>query len=216
VAVSDHQLINGNQPTIGRATEHDAGWVAELIGAAFQPLQVACWLVPDPDRRAAILPANFRIFVDHAVAHGEVHVTFDRSAAAVWFPRDGLQPPPEPHAYQQRLVAACGEATERFQLLDELFDQHHPIEPHHHLAFLAVRPDRQRRGLGTALLAYHHTRLDTMGMAAYLEASSAEARNLYLRHGYRVKLAPFRFPDGTPMWPMSRPPVANGHIDRDW
>lgn len=190
---------------IGRAGAGDAGWVAGLIGAAFQPLPVARWLVPDPTRRAQLLPANFRIFVDHALVHGEVHVTGDRSAAAVWFPRD-RGPVPEPVDYPHRLAAACGEATGRFELLDELFAQHHPAAPHQHLAFLAVHPDRQRRGFGSALLAHHHARLDAGGVAAYLEASSEPSRELYLRHGYQPVGEPFRVPDGSPFWPMWRSP----------
>lgn len=196
---------------IARATATDARWVADLIGEAFQPLQVARWLVPDPDRRAVILPANFRIFVDHALVHGQVHIIGDQAGVAVWFPRD--EGPLAPLvAYEPRVAAACGEATDRFRQLDELFDKHHPIEPHHHLAFLAVRPDRQGQGLGGALLRHHHTRLDAAGVAAYLEASSPESRNLYLRHGYRVRLAPFSLPDGTPMWPMWRPPAEPARI----
>lgn len=190
---------------IVRAGTEDAARVAALIGAAFHPLAVARWLVSDPVRRAEVLPANFQIFVDHALAHGEIHVTADRSAAAVWFPRDGAPLPP-PERYDERLRAACGETTDRFQVLDELFDRHHPEEPHHHLAFLAVRPDHQGRGLGSALLADHHARLDQRRVAAYLEASCERSRDLYLRHGYQVVGEPFRLPDGPPMWPMWRPP----------
>lgn len=198
----------GNQPVIYRAVATSADWISRLIGKAFQPLQAACWLVPDPDRRARILPANFRIHVEHALLVGRVHVTADRSAAAVWFPRDSDQPLPEPVNYQQRLAAACGEATERFRQLDELFDRHHPTKPHHHLALLGVHPDRQRQGLGSALLRHYHAGLDAKGVAAYLEASSPESRDLYLRHGYEVMGGAFRLPDGTPMWPMWRPPAA--------
>lgn len=194
-----------DQVTITRAVASDAGWISELIGQAFHPLAVARWLVPDPHERAQILPANFRIFVDHALAHGQVHTVADRSAVAVWFPRDGA-PLPEPAAYEQRLAAACGQATERFQTLDALFDKHHPEAPHHHLAFLAVRPERQGRGLGSSLLVHHHTLLDTRGTAAFLEASSDQSRDLYLRHGYQVVGAPLCLPDSTPIWPMWRPP----------
>lgn len=185
-----------------RAGVEDAGWVADLIGEAFHPLAVACWLVPDPRQRAQILPANFRILVDHALAYGTVHTTSDRAAVAVWFPRD--RPLPEPVGYQRRLEAACGQATARFQHLDELFDKHHPAAPHYHLAFLAVRPGRQRHGLGGALLRHHHHLLDTAGAPAYLEATSEPARDLYTRHGYQVMGAPFCLPDATPMWPMWR------------
>ncbi|SRR5690606_6346723 len=192
---------------IVRAEVQDAGWIADLIGEAFHPLAVACWLVPDPHERARILPRNFRIFVEHALAHGVVYTTSDQAAVAVWFPLDG-PPLPEPADYQQRLAAACGDATPRFQHLDELFEQHHPTEPHHHLGFLAVRPDRQRRGLGSSLLRHHHQQLDAAGTPAYLEATSDDACKLYERHGYRAMGPPFRLPDATPMLPMWRVPVS--------
>lgn len=198
-----------DQPTLVRAHAEDAGWVADLIGKAFHPLEVARWLVPDPQRRVQIMPANFRIIVEHALLHGLVRSTADRSAVAVWFARDS-GPLPEPTAYPLRLAAACGEATERFQILDELFDKHHPDQPHHHLALLAVHPDRQRRGLGSALLHREHERLYNAGLAAYLEATSPGSRDLYARHGYRVMAEPFRLPDGTPIWPMWRPPAPGG------
>jgi hypothetical protein len=83
--------------SIVRADATEAPQIAELIAVAFHSLDVARWLVPDPDRRAEVLPADFRILVEHAFAHGEVHTTTDRSAVAVWFPRDG-GPLPEPAA----------------------------------------------------------------------------------------------------------------------
>lgn len=167
-------------------------------------------MVPDPQTRARVLPANFRIFVDHALAHGEVYQTEDRQAVAVWFPRDG-DPLPEPVAYEQRVAAACGEATARFRHLDDLFDRHHPGEPHHHLAFLAVRPNWQRQGLGSALLRHYHARLDGKGVAAYLEATSIGSRDLYLRHGYVLRAA-FTLPDGAPIYSMWRPAAGSGEV----
>lgn len=186
----------------------DVDLVAGLIGAAFHELDVAAWLVPDPDDRAKVLPANFRIFVEHALSYGEIHrAAGDPTAVAVWFRQDGAPVPP-PDDYDARLAAACGAFTERFRVLDELFDAHHPHDrPHHHLAFLAVRPELHGRGLGSALLRYHHRRLDESGVGAYLEASSARSRALYERHGYRVMGGPFRLPDGgPPLWPMWRDP----------
>jgi ribosomal protein S18 acetylase RimI-like enzyme len=204
--VNDPRASNRDLPTIHRAVVTDADWISELIGTAFQPLPPARWLVPDPERRAHILPANFQIHVEYALLIGQVHVTADRAAAAVWLPRDSDRPLPEPLNYKQRLAVACGEATDRFLQLDELFDRHHPTEPHHHLAFLAVHPSRQRQGLGSSLLRQHHARLDAEGVAAYLEASSEENQNLYLRHGYAARGDAFHLPDGTPMWPMWRNP----------
>jgi len=194
---------------VGPADPARAETVSQVIAEAFAGLAVVGWLVPDldPDMRRRVLAADFGIFVEHAFAHGQVHATPDLAAVALWFPFDG-EPVPEPDDYQRRLADAVGEWADRFSVLDALFEAHHPSEPHHHLAFLAVRPECQGSGLGSALLRHHHARLDHAGIPAYLEASSPGSRDLYLRHGYRLRGEPFTVPDGTPFWPMWRTPSA--------
>ena len=191
---------------IVRAETADAAVAADVIGAAFQTLAPAEWLVPNPTQRAFVLPANFRIHVEHAVEVGEVHMTADRSAVAVWLPRD--RPLPGPARYDTRLALACGQWADRFRALDSLSKAYRPTLPHHHLTVLAVRPDRQGRGLGSALLRHYHALLDEQRMPAYLEASSPRSRDLYLRHGYQLYAAPFTVPNGAPLWPMWRQPVS--------
>ncbi|HEX6194636.1 MAG TPA: GNAT family N-acetyltransferase [Jiangellaceae bacterium] len=191
-----------------KAGPDDAGSVAELIGTAFADLPPTEWLVPVEEDRARVLSANFRIVVDLAVAHGEVHMTADRVAAAVWLPRTG--PLPEPEDYDERLAAACGRWTDRFRTLDTLFEQNHPEEPHHHLAFLATRSDKRSQGIGSSLLSYYHAYLDQHGVPAYLEASDPRSRDLYLRHGYELLGEPFTLPSGAAFWPMWRPAKAGG------
>lgn len=188
---------------IVKAGTKDAGAIADLIGTAFAGLRPSEWLVPVEEQRAGVLSANFRIVVDLALAHGEVHMTADRAAAAVWLPRTG--PMPEPEDYDERLAAACGQWTDRFQTLDTLFEENHPADPHHHLAFLATRSDKRSQGIGSALLDHHHEYLDQHGMPAYLEASHPRSRDLYLRHGYELLDEPFTLPSGAPFWPMWRP-----------
>lgn len=197
-------------PDIRLATAKDATPTAELIADAFFTLDATAWLIPDPHERARVLPADFEIYVDHALTHGEIHLidddTGELAAAAVWFPQP-TGPTPEPDNYNEQLVAACGTHTDRFRTLDQLFDDNHPrTYPHHHLAYLATRPDRQDRGLGSALLRHHHRQLDHYGTPAFLQASSQQARNLYERHRYECLGDPFHLPDGPPFWPMWREP----------
>jgi GNAT superfamily N-acetyltransferase len=71
---------------------------------------------------------------------------------------------------------------------------------------LAVRRDRQGRGLGSTLLGHYHGRLDRRSVAAFLEASSPRARTLYLRHGYRDLGETYDVGDGARLWPMWREP----------
>ncbi|MCM0676194.1 GNAT family N-acetyltransferase [Micromonospora phytophila] len=190
---------------VQRVGPEETRLVAERIAEAFMALDAPRWLVPDASKREAVLAGQFEILVDHAMRHGLVHATGDRAGVAVWFPSVG-EPAPPPEDYDARLAAACGEWTERFVHLDELFAANHPHPDHHHLALLAVTPWRQGQGLGSALLRHHHAVLDAEGVPGYLEASSVSSRDLYARHGYRVA-EPFRLPDGTPFWPMWREPA---------
>jgi GNAT superfamily N-acetyltransferase len=188
------------RPAIRRATAEDAGQVAELIATATAGLKAPAYLVPDRRERHKIMIADVLILVDHAVQHGEIDLIDDGPAAAVWFL--DTAPRPDPEDYARRLAEATGEWAERFRERDALFAANRPADPCHYLAFLAVHPNRQNEGLGTALLRHHHARLG--GMPAYLEANDPRNRDLYARHGYEER-ASFTLPDGTMFWPMWRP-----------
>lgn len=186
----------------------DTDVLSGIIAEAFHALPPSPWLISDDAARRRIFPGYFAIFVGYALAGGMVYTTADRAAVALWFPV-GDEPPEPPDGYPAQLKAATGEWTSRFAAFDEALDSHHPAGcPHHHLAMMAVRPGRQGRGIGSALLAAHHKALDDTGTPAYLEASSERSRALYLRHGYlMMRGGPYRLPGGgPPMWPMWREP----------
>lgn len=127
--------------TIVDTTHRDAHSVAALIATAFDTLDVAGWLVRDPTERTRVLYAHVRIFVEHAFDYGTVQRTNDGTAVAVWLRRD--RPLPDIADYPRRRWLACGRYNLRFLSLDAAFDYHHPDQPHHHLAFLAVDPQQQ-------------------------------------------------------------------------
>jgi ribosomal protein S18 acetylase RimI-like enzyme len=195
-------------------TKSDAADTTVCIAAAFTPLAVSQWLVPDPQIRTSVLIRNFRFWVDQAVAHGEVYRVASSSpldaavrASAVWFKH--LRPHTDATVYDTWLEHACGRHADRFRQLDEAFAHAHAAAPgpHHYLMFLAAAPADQRRGLGSALLDDYHARLDQQHLGAYLDAADERSRDLYLRHGYRDIGRPFDLPDGGPrMWPMWRDP----------
>ncbi|MEV7006470.1 GNAT family N-acetyltransferase [Streptosporangium sp. NPDC051022] len=195
-------LVGGADPVIG------------VIAEAFLPLDSTAWLIPDPEERRRTLAEYFAILVEHALEHGEVYGTADRSAVAVWLPRDG-EAPPGPADYDSRMADACGPNTDRFRLLDALFSEAHPHGAHHHLALLAVHPERQGAGLGSSLLEDRHRVLDRDGVPAYLEASSLRSRALYLRHGYEPCGEPFALPDGSLFHPMWRTPAPGRGVPRE-
>jgi GNAT superfamily N-acetyltransferase len=188
------------------ADESHTEVLTRVIADAFFGLAVSQWLVPDPKARREIFPAYFRIYVEHAFAGGLVLTTPTRDAAALWLPIGAEGPGDPPDGYAERLAAITGQYLGRFQALDEGFEAHHPVgAAHQHLAILAVRPDRQRLGIGTALLQARHAILDRDSVPAYLEASDLGTRDIYLNHGYADHGRPIRLPDGPLMYPMWRP-----------
>ncbi len=182
--------------SIVRADEADIEVLSQIIADAFFPLAPCEWLIPDEAARRAILPGYFRMYVEHAMAYGIVHTTSARDAAALWIPLDPQLAGP-PDGYHERLAQVTGPWLERFIVFDAELDAHHltGVE-HHHLAILAVRPDRQGQGIGTAQLDTHHAYLDHRDTAAYLEASDESTRRLYLRYGYADHGTPIGLHDG--------------------
>jgi ribosomal protein S18 acetylase RimI-like enzyme len=212
---SQHHRIRSATGTL------DVDLAAGIVAEAFTVLQASAWLVPQPGHRRDVLARVFTIVIAHALDHGRIDLLTGPTTmagpdgtmpvvgtpvvgAAVWFHREYPFPPPPD--YTERLRQAAGSHAARFEALDDLFDEHQPDEPHHHLALLAVLPDYQRSGIGGELLRHHQSLLDADQIPAYLEASSHDSRRLYLEHGYRSHGAPFTVPNGAAFHPMWREP----------
>lgn len=202
--MSSHHIVITRS---ARDDERERNHLAHLLAAAFAEIPPTRWLIPDRDARRARFPAYARIWVDHGLAHGTIEVaeTPDGALAglAIWWP----EPAPEPPRYQQRLAEAVGhEHLDRFTAFDTLTHQRHPTAEHVYLGFAAVAPAYQNRGYGTELLRRRHTDLDDSKVPAYLVAASADARRLYLRHGYDDLGPPIYLPRGPRIQPMWRHP----------
>ncbi|WP_158299856.1 GNAT family N-acetyltransferase [Glycomyces paridis] len=194
-------------------TDHagPSGPVAARIADAFKDLAVAEWLIPDDrDERRRVLAGQFEMLVGPALdGHGHVDAAVDLSGnlvgVAVWLDFNGGHFP-SPSFYDERLAELCGERLPHFKALDEAFERHHPDpaeRPHLHLAFCAVDPDRQTRGIGTRLLQQGVDRLDKLGAAGYLEAANEELTAWYAQYGFERR-DPLQLPDGPQMYPMWR------------
>ncbi len=205
-------MTMGNSPGAGQADQtvvladpSDLDVLSHVIADAFHDLAPSRWLITDPAARRAIFPGYFRLHLEHAMASGIVHTTPGRTAAALWIPA-GRNAAGRADGHDARLAAATSPWTSQFAAFDAALDRHQPAGiPHYHLVILAVRPDRQGRGTGTALLRAFHAALDHAGTPAYLEASGPRTRHLYLSHGYADHGPPVHLPAGPDMYPMWRP-----------
>jgi len=195
---------------IVRAGEADTGVLSQVIAEAFFSLAVCRWLIPDGAARRAAFPGFFQLYAEHAIQDGLVETTPDRAAAALWIP--GTGPAAPPGSYTERLAAITGPYLDNFLAFDEALDRHHPAGTfHEYLAILAVRPDRQGQGIGTALLHARHAVLQDQGIPAYLVASDERTRRIYLDHGYADRGGPIEHADSVRMYPMWREPRTRDH-----
>lgn len=187
-----------------RAEAGDLDALSELLAEAFFDLPPSSWLIRDETVRRQVFPAYFRIHLEHGLTCGLVYTTPDWAGTALWLPV-GTQPPAPPDGYEARLAAVTGPWLKQFIAFDAALMTRHPVtRTHHYLALLGVRPGRQGRGIGSALLQAHHQELDALGLPAYLEASSQRNRKLYRRHGYIDLTPPINLFDGPNLFPMWR------------
>ncbi|MFI7025997.1 hypothetical protein [Micromonospora sp. NPDC049900] len=193
-------------PPVHRARWSDIDWIVDLVTATVAPTSAGAWLVPDRRRRAAVLAAVARIWVEHALLFGDAYLLANGSAATVWFHR--YRPIPPPPRYDERLDDACDEHAVRFRRFDEALAARRPEEPHQHLALLAAPPDADRAGQAATVLAASHQWMDTLGMPTYAEAHHGADHRLYHRVGYRERCRLVRA-DGRPaagLWRLAPHP----------
>jgi ribosomal protein S18 acetylase RimI-like enzyme len=186
-------------PRIHPVTAQDVPALAETLAAAFQDDPVFRWWIGDDARRRQILPAFFGVITEAHRTAGTVHTTDELDSAAVWAP-PGAE---DDEALVGELATAAGEyAGSMFEILERMAEQH-PAEPHWYLFFVGTRPERQSRGLGSAVMRPVLEACDATGMPAYLEATSERNAGLYRRHGFEV-VGEIELPDGPSLWPMWR------------
>lgn len=202
---SRHVTVPATESEVRRARQDDLQALGATLAAAFDDDPVVDWWVPDPVRRQSLLPAFFGLALSAYLPHGHVYATDRASAAAVWVP-PGLEPDEADEARLLDAMADIAEETaDRLLTVYEMLAEVHPNEPHAYLVLLAVRPERQGRGRGSALLDDALRRCDRDGTPAYLEATSEANRRLYLRHGF-TDATHIQLPAGPPMWAMWREP----------
>ncbi|MET7702901.1 GNAT family N-acetyltransferase [Streptomyces sp. NPDC005485] len=193
--------------------EDDREAVIRLLDEAFHDDPVSGWVFPGEEHRRAAHPRLMAAFVDIVLAEGRIDVAEDFTACALWLPTPAADDESEGGSDdgQDESAAELREAVdpdnERVEQIVRLTAEVHPQgRAHEYLWMIAVAPDRQGQGLGTAIMQPVLDRCDREGLPAYLEASSARGRVLYERLGFAFMGRTVDLPDGPHMWPMWREP----------
>ena len=196
-----------------RADPSDVGLLSEVLARAFDDDPLSLYLFGGHRRRAVGLARFFTVQLHHTyLRHGEVWTTTDRAGAALWapptMPRPGMRDlmrilPVVPY------LSVWGRKTPDVVRLLAAYERARPRQTHWYLGTLGTDPDRQGRGVGSALLRVVLDRLDVQGIPAYLESSKESNLAFYARHGFEVtgEITTPRGPTLWLMWREPRPPV---------
>lgn len=196
---------------IRTAGEGDRELVIGLLDAAFQDDPVSGWVFPGEEHRRTKHPELMAAFTDIVLADGRIDLAEDGTACALWLSipaqDHGLDPEHADDEGPAQLRAQIDPDNERVEQIARLTAAIHPSgSAHEYLWMIAVAPERQGQGRGSALITSVLDRCDQDGLPAYLEASNARSRKLYERLGFEFRDRPLDLPDGPRMWPMWREP----------
>lgn len=192
---------------------------AEAIAAGHANYPSFRHFFPNDELRAKILPTFFRATVRDAVPFGSVLSawTGDRvDAVAVWLPPERfpwtrirkLQATP---AFL-RIMVAAPRAFAPFARFGTGVEAAHRDGPHWYLVVMSVRPERQRQGLGKALVKPILERADRDGVVCRLETADPNNIPFYTRLGFDVVDTAFSpIPGGPTLTTFRRSPAAGYH-----
>lgn len=193
-------------PDVVPVDETNAADAADAIAAGFQDNEIWAWILPGDRLRERVLRRYYRRMIPKVwMDRGGSWVTSDGMGAAIWGPPGNwrLKGIEELHELLAMGLVPPG-ALVRGSRIGKLFVSRHPREPHWYLADLAVRPEAQRRGLGSALIRPGLERADADGMPCYLETQREANIPFYRRFGFEL-LGTANAKDGPPAWFMWRP-----------
>jgi len=198
-----------SKPGMRVAERDEFPHLAGVLVRAFEADPFHRWLFPDDGSR----PRRQRKLFERVLAiydrHGVIYTTEDASGVALWDPpRDGGPSLLELLSFVVRVLPVFGARAPKIAQGMAPLSSLHPDEPHWYLSILGTDPDRQRGGVGSALLQPILEHCDEDGTPAYLEASHLENVPYYERFGFEV-VAPLAMPAGGPVvYRMKREPVA--------
>jgi GNAT superfamily N-acetyltransferase len=174
--------------TVRRIRPHERDLALATVVEAFRDDPQVRWYLPDDAGYDDGARSFFGLLLDVRVEGGEVWVTDDCSAVAMWNPPGGnLLGPEEAEVRYSRMAAALpAPSRERVLALDVAVDRLLPHEPHWYLGVLACHPGRQGQGLASAVMAPILSSADRIAVPVALETGTAANVAFYTRRGFAV------------------------------
>ena len=188
-----------NIPRIVKAPLKDLDRVKGVLKLGFASDALIRWVFPDAASYLKCFDTWMEEFSKIAFENDIVYSEENFYGSSLWHP-PGVE-------FDDSILLPTFEyvPSDRFEVVARFFEEfkkYHP-EDAWYLAFIAVDPSQQRKGIGSFLLKEALHMIDERGDRAYLEASNEQNKALYERHGF-VEIGRVQFEDSPPAFPMIR------------
>ncbi|WP_030662646.1 GNAT family N-acetyltransferase [Streptomyces rimosus] len=140
--------------------------------------------------------------------HGRVWVADEGDAVAVWTTPETIGAGEVFSELGPLFTEIAGDRAENFAQAEAMMGPHRPTEPVWFLGSVGVDPDRQGRGLGSAVIRPGLDTADEAGVPAFLETSDERNVRFYEHLGFEVTAACVLPGGGPRTWSMLRKPEA--------
>jgi ribosomal protein S18 acetylase RimI-like enzyme len=192
------------------ANPHNVGMYSDLFARTFSDDPILTWPLLEEGVEQSV-KRNWMTFGPACVDAGWIWEVPVLQGFASWIPPNEGSLFIEIEARSRTEVAAITpDGGERYHQLWDWIEAHLPDEPHWYLDHIAVAPQRQGEGVGSALIRFGLERASADGVPAFLETARERNVALYEHLGFRT-VSFGSLPGGGPMiWFMRwDPPDAN-------
>jgi GNAT superfamily N-acetyltransferase len=173
-----------------RLTESQIPAAAATLAHAFHDDPLMVYTIPDPAERVRLLPDVYARMIRFGFLAGEVYVTAgELEGVALWMPPNAK--------WSREHIEASGMHQTPTVIGDEAYQRYRDVVGREwqarerdmtgacwYLFLLGVEPNRQRRGLGGALMRPVLERADSGQLACYLETENERNVAFYLKQGF--------------------------------
>lgn len=203
--------MDRQSPEIIRLHSSQQQLASGVLARAFFKDPLMRYYLPDPARRARVLPSFMRVTLRYGLFYGEVYTTPGLDGMAGWLP-----PGQTGMAILGLLRSSLGvippnlgwEAFRRIRQVEPAIDRiHHACVPgpHWYLMLLGVEPARQGQGIGGRLIAPKLAEARASGLPCYLETMTELDVAFYRKQRFKVVFETEMQP-GLHVWMMMKQP----------